>query len=73
MLVWNDKYLGITCLVISLMLSRSYENEILVLYFCCCVGLSGPTDALEKQFPDVYCVRRIRIIRISEIRIFEFV
>ena len=48
------------------MLSRSYENEIQVFCFCCCVGRSGPTDSLEKQFPEVYCVRRIRIIRISD-------
>ena len=69
MLVWNDKFLGKLRLVISLMLCRSYENEILVFG----VGRSGPTDALEKQFPDVFCIRRIRIIRISEIRIFKFV
>ena len=30
-------------------------------------GGPGPTDVLEKQFPDVYCVRRIQIVPISEI------
>ena len=55
------------------LLFKSYENEILVFCFCCYVGRSGPTDALEKQFPDVYCVKRIRIIPISEICIFKFV